>query len=142
MFSFKKKSKELNKGKVIIPVGHPNPPASHEEDVAKLLAHHYEATVEFIMPIDDYKRKTPDIMMNGIAWEIKTPKGKSSSTVSNQIRRASKQASNLVIDTRSTKLKYVEIERRLRFGLSKSTTIKKVIIVDKSGKIIEFQNNY
>jgi len=137
MFSFKKKPKILKTGKVIIPVGHPNPPIPHEEDVAKLLAQHYETTVEFIMPIDDFKRKTPDIMMNGIAWEIKTPKGKSSSTISNQIRRASKQSCNLIIDSRSTKLKYPEIERRLRFGLSKSTSIKRVILIDKSGKIVE-----
>jgi len=137
MFNFRKKSKQFNTGKVIIPVGHPNPPAPHEEDVAKILAHHYETTVEFIMPIDDYKRKTADIMMNGVAWEIKSPKGKSSSTISNQIRRASKQSCNLIIDSRSTKLKYIEIERRLRFGLSKSTSIKRVILIDKSGKIVE-----
>jgi len=45
MFKFKRKPKQFNIGKVIIPAGHPNPPAPHEEDVAKLLAHHYETTV-------------------------------------------------------------------------------------------------
>ena len=134
---FKKKPKEFNSGKVIIPVGHPNPPAPHEVDVAKILATHYKTTVEFIMPIDDYKRKTPDIKMHGVLWEIKTPKGKAKSTISNQLRRGSKQSGNLIIDTRHTKIKYIEIERRIIFGVSNSKSIKKVILLNKSGKVVE-----
>ena len=57
----KKKIKLFNPGKVIIPVGHPNPPISHELDAALVLSQHYQTTVEFIVPVDDYKRKTADI---------------------------------------------------------------------------------
>jgi len=92
------------------------------------------------MPIDDFKRKTPDMQMNGVKWEIKTPKGKSKSTISNQLRRGSKQSAYLIIDTRGTKLKYIEIERRVRFGVNNSKTIKKVIFVNKSGKIVELSD--
>ena len=69
----KKKSQALNPGKVIKPAAHPNPPSQIEEDIARLLALHYRTTVEFIIPIDDYKRKSADIIMNGVAWEIKCP---------------------------------------------------------------------
>ena len=138
MLSFKRKSKLFNKGKVIIPVGHPNPPAPHEEDVAKLLAHHYETTVEFIMPIDDYKRKTADIMMNGVAWEIKSPKGKSRSTIGTQFSRASKQSNNIIIDTRHTKLRYERIETIVKFEMKKRHTVRKVILIKKPKIIVEF----
>ena len=138
MFNFRKKSKQFNTGKVIIPVGHPNPPAPHEEDVAKILAHHYETTDEFIMPIDDCKRKTPDILMNGATWEIKSPIGKSKSTIGTQFSRASKQANNIVLDTRHTKLKYERIETSVKLEMKKRHTIKKVILINKTKKIVEF----
>ena len=135
---FKTKQKQFNPGKIIIPVGHPNPPAPHEEDVAKILALHYKTTVEFIMPIDDYKRKTPDIRMLGVEWEIKSPKGKSKLTIGTQISRASKQADNIIIDTRQTKLKYDRIETSVKQEIKKRHNIKKVILINKSKKIIEF----
>jgi hypothetical protein len=33
--------------------------------------------------VDDYKRKTPDIVMQGIEWEMKSPSGKSKNTIGN-----------------------------------------------------------
>ena len=138
MFNFKRKPKEFNPGKVIIPVGHPNPPAPHEIDVAKIMALHYKTDVEFIMPIDDFKRKTPDMRMNGVEWEIKTPKGTSKSTIYKQFRRAAKQANNIIIDTRHTKLKYSRIETSVKQEIDKRKSIKKVILINKSKKIVEF----
>ena len=134
---FKKKIKQLNPGKVVIPVGHPNPPAPHEEDVAKILARHYNTTVEFIMPIDDFKRKTPDIRMLDVEWEIKSPKGNSKSTIGTQISRAAKQANNIIIDTRHTKLKYKRIETSVKLEVKKRPNIRKVILINKSNNIIE-----
>ena len=136
---FQKKPKHFNPGKVIIPVGHPNPPAQHEIDVATILALHYQTTVEFIMPIDDFKRKTPDIRMLDVEWEIKSPIGTSKSTIYKQFRRASKQAKHIVIDSRNTKLKYDRIEKEVRFEFSKRHSLKKVILIDKSKKIVEIQ---
>ena len=134
---FIKKKQEINPGQVIIPVDHPNQPKPHEVDAAFVLARHYRTNVEFILPIDDYKRKTPDIRMLNIEWEIKTPKGKAKSTISNQLRRGSKQACNLIIDTRHTKLNYIEIERRVQFGVKNSSSIKKLLLINKSGKVVE-----
>jgi hypothetical protein len=70
-----KKNRSLNTGQVIIPAGHPNPPEQHEIEAAWILARHFRTTVEFLIPIDDYKRKTPDIIMLGIEFEIKSPIG-------------------------------------------------------------------
>ena len=133
----KKKEKQIYSGKVIIPVGYSNQPEPHEEDVAKILARHFMTSVKFLMPIDDYKRKTADIKMLGVNWEIKCPKGNSKSTIRNQFRRASGQSKNIIIDTRRTKLKYKNIEKSVLFELSKRPYVKRLILIDQSENVIE-----
>ena len=137
LYMGKNNKKQLNPGQVIIPVNHPNPPEPHEVDVAFILARHYRCTVSFLMPIDDYKRKTADIVMFGVEWEIKSPTGNSKYTIQEQFRRASKQAKNIIIDTRRTKLRYELIERSVFTELSKRPHIKKLILIDKSEKVVE-----
>ena len=133
----KKKRKQPNPGQVIIPANHPNPPEAHEIDAAFTLARHYQCVVEFLKPIDDYKRKTADIVMFGIEWEIKCPIGKSKYTIQEQFRRASKQAKNIIIDTRRTKLQDEFIEKSIAVVLKKRPSIKKVILIHKLEKVVE-----
>ena len=133
----KKKSKQLNPGQVIIPASHPNPPEPHEIDVAWILARHFRCTVEFLIPIDDYMRKTADIIMHGVEWEIKSPAGDSKSTIGNQFRTASRQSKYIVIDTRKTTLEFVSIEKSVHHEIKKRVTIKKVILINKSAVVIE-----
>ena len=124
---------------ILIPNNHPNPPELHEMDVAMILSRHYQTTVEFIVPDDDYKRKSADIIMLGVEWEIKCPIGTSKSTISGQFQRASRQSRNIIIDSRRTKLKYAEIEKRALNEVKKRTSINKVILIDKNEKVIEIQ---
>jgi len=131
----KKKHKQPNKGQVIIPAGHPNPPDSYEFDVAMILACHYQTTVEFLVPVDDYKRKTADITMLGVEWEIKCPTGNSKSTIGNQLRWAAKQANHIVIDTRHTKLQYEGIEKKVQFEVNSKASIKKAILINLNSRI-------
>jgi hypothetical protein len=136
----KKKIKRVNSGQVIIPNGHPNPPEPHEVDAALVLSRHYQTTVEFIVPVDDYKRKSADILMHNVEWEIKCPTGDSKSTIRNQFRRASRQSKCVIIDVRRTKLKYESIEKEVLFQINERPYIKKVILIDKFEKVIEIQN--
>ena len=43
---------------------------------------------------------TPDIKMDGVKWEIKSPTGNSSRTIENNIRNALRQSDNIIIDLR------------------------------------------
>jgi len=63
-----------------------------------VLERHYNRAVDFLCPVDDYKRKTPDIVMNGQLWEIKSPIRKSKNTIKRQIKRAVKQSCNIIVD--------------------------------------------
>ena len=133
----KKKRRIQNHGQVIIPVGHPSPPEPHEVDTAMVLARHYQTTVEFIMPVNDFKRRSADIKMLDVEWEMKSPKGASKTTINTQFSRASTQAKNVVIDTRRTKLPYSEIEKSVLVETKKRSNIRKVIIIDKNEKVVE-----
>jgi len=136
---FKKKKKDNNPGQVIFPVNNPNPPEEHEKDVAFILAAHYKSTVEFIKAIDDYKRKSADIKLLGVIWEIKSPKGSSKVTIKNNFQRASKQARNIIIDSRRTKMSYESVEKAVLFEISKRLYLNRVIIIDKSKNIVEIK---
>jgi hypothetical protein len=80
-----------SKAQVIIPAGM-DKPQEHEIDAAWILARHFNITVEFLVPVNTYGRKTPDIRMDGDEWEMKSPQGKASSTVQNQFKKAMKQS--------------------------------------------------
>ena len=134
----KKKSKELNPAQVIIPGNHPNPPEPHEVDAAIILSRHFRCTVEFLTPVDDYMRKTADIVMLGVEWEIKSPIGASKSTIGNQFSVASRQSRNIIIDTRRTSLEYEMIEKKVLSEIKKRSRTKRVILIDKFEKVIEF----
>jgi len=131
-YMVKKKRKQSNPGQVVIPASHPNPPEPHEIDTAWTLARHFRCTVEFLIPADDYMRKTADIIMLGVEWEIKSPIGNSKATIENQFRRASKQSKYIVIDTRRTTLDCDRIEKMLLLELNKRPIIKRVILIKKS----------
>ena len=133
----KKKDKKQNPGQVIIPVNHPNPPEQHEIDAAWILARHFRCAVEFLTPVDDYKRKTADIEMRGVQWEIKSPIGASKSTIGNQFSVAKKQSKHIIIDTRRTALEYDNIEKKVIAELNKRPNTKKVILIDKFEKVVE-----
>jgi hypothetical protein len=135
-----KKGKKQNTGQVIIPTGHPNPPEPHEMDTAWVVASHFGCIIEFLVPTDDFKRKTPDCVICGILAEIKSPLGNSrKNTVREQFERASGQgAAVLVFDGRRTKLKDSFLSKEIQKELLHRKRIKKVIFVSKEEKVVEF----
>jgi hypothetical protein len=62
----------MTKYRVIIPIDIKPSPARYELSAAQLLAHYFKADVEFIYR-SNYK--TPDFLIRGVAWELKSPTG-------------------------------------------------------------------
>ena len=123
--------------KVIIPTNLDNPPKENEIQIAEIIAKHYNAIVEFLRPVDDYKRKTPDIVFNGQLWEIKSPMGKSRNTISRQMKRAVKQSRNIIIDGGRSPLADVVIEMELRKYCVTRRSIRKLIFISKEQIVVE-----
>ena len=121
---------------VIIPDGVTQKPEPHEIEIAWILARHHKTIVEFLQPIGGYKIKTPDIVMNGLSWEIKSPTGSSrKSTIEYQFKGL-KQSRNLIIDGRRTKLDDEFILKQISSEIARHSRIGKILFITKSGKVI------
>jgi hypothetical protein len=102
----------------------------HEKVAVDFLATIIGYDITFLLPDRRKGAKTPDIAMNGLFWEIKSPKGKSPRTIENNLRLALLQSSNIILDLRRmdgripTYKLLREVERQ--FKLAKS--IKHLII--------------
>ena len=123
--------------KVFIPPNLGKPPEENEIQIAQIIAEHYNARVEFLRPIDDYKRKTPDIMLNGQLWEMKSPKGKSRNTIGRQMKRGMKQSKNIIVDGRRSPLADDVIIGELRNQCVERRSIRKLIFISKKQIAIE-----
>lgn len=95
--------------------------------------------VEFLKPSRIKGAKTPDIVMDGISWEMKSPTGNKSYTIEEQLRRASKQSAYIIIDTRRTSLFDTKIEKQIYNYLKKSHTLKKVLVINKKSEVLDIK---
>ena len=109
-------------------------PKDHELSAALILADYFRSDVIFLRPQLD---RTPDLDVNGVKWEIKSPKGDGKKTIENNFRTARRQSSNIVIDLRRIKMHQQKAIARINFFLSKSNHFKRVLIIAKSQKVIE-----
>jgi len=116
-----------------------NPPQPHEIEAAEIVAEHFNYVIQFLEPLDDYKRKTPDVVMNGKIVEIKSPEGKSRKvTVRRQFDRATKQLANeMIFDGRRAKLTDEFLRSEISKELKKRHRITRVIFIGKDGNAIE-----
>jgi hypothetical protein len=130
----KKKNAQMIISPTIIP-----PPEDHEISAALILAGHYNCTIEFLKPLDGYKRKTPDFVMCALEWEMKSPTGNSKTTISNNLIAAKLQSPNIVFDTRRTKLDDKKIQLELQKYLMQRRSIYRIIMITKNEKVIEIQ---
>jgi hypothetical protein len=128
-----------NKAQVIISNSIMPPPEEHEVSAAWILARHYNCSVEFLKPLDGYKRKTPDFVMMAVEWEMKSPIGRSKTTISNNLITAKLQSPNIVFDTRRTKIPDNKIERELSRFLTQRKSIYRIIMITKDKKVVEIR---
>jgi len=126
---------------VILPADSRALPEPHEIEVAWILARHYNTVVEFLRPIDGYKIRTADMVMNGVIWEVKSPTGKGRTTVKNQFKRAAKQATHVVFDARRVQLDEGFVVRLVRQQLEARKAIKVVLLITKAGAVVEMGPN-
>lgn len=81
--------------------------------------------------------KTPDIEVNGLRWEIKSPTGKSNRTIENNLRTAREQSSNIVIDLRRIKMHKARAISHINYFLSRQTRIQHLIVITKNNDVVE-----
>ena len=125
-----------NKAKVIVPKNWRYKPEEFEMSAAYILKDHFRADVVFI---ERKLHKTPDVEINAIRWEIKSPTGSGKRNIQHQILNARKQSVNIIIDARRSKINSEKIIRELNKWYSLSPWLRRLILITKSGKVIEFK---
>lgn len=109
---------------------------SHErKTVIFLLECGYD--IELIPKSNVQGKRSPDIRMLGLFWEMKAPKGEGKSLMKNTLQKAARQAENVIVDLRRTK-RYqtkclVELEKEFKI----SARIRWLKIITKSGEMLD-----
>jgi len=126
----------MNKfGKIIIPVG--TIPEKHELETASFFAE-LGKNVEFLPPSYSKGIYSPDVLIDGQRWEIKSPTGNSNRTIENNYRNAQMQSENIIFDLRRIKLneKMAVAKVKQQFNL-RAGRVKRVLIITKNKKVLD-----
>ena len=83
--------------------------------------------------------RTPDIMMNGIPWELKAPKGDGKYTAQNTMQNAAGQSRNVIVDLRRCKMSEALAIKEFQREYRESKSIKRMKIVKKDAEILDFE---
>mgnify|MGYP007101824699 CR=1 FL=1 len=118
-------------GQIVIPSG--TSPWPHELRIAVILSN-AGYRVEFIHEYNS--AKTADFLLNGVPYELKSPKSSKIDAVERNLKRATKQSRNIVFDSsRMKNLRDDKIRGNLIFQAKHQKLIDNIIFIDKHGRI-------
>ncbi len=123
-----------NKYRIILPSNIKPAPARYELTAARLLAEYFKADVEFIVRSN---HKTPNFLIKGLKWELKSPTGTGKYNVQHQIKAAAKQSGNVVFDARRSKMHMAKIRNDVGRNFRYAKSIQRLILIDKAKNIVE-----
>lgn len=112
--------------------------ATHEKDTIAVLIN-LGCDIELIKPSLTKYVKTGDFVMLGLVWEMKSPAGGSRSTMEHIFQKAARQAHNLIIDLRRTKIQDRNAINSLEKVFTTSRSVRNLWIIDKREKIIKLK---
>ena len=96
--------------------------------------------VEFLPADGRRDAKSPDIFMGNEKWEIKSPKTDKLSAVERNLKRATKQSGNIVIDSRRmSKIQDRTIQKFLVSKYKQQKTIKNLLFVNRKRQVIDIE---
>ena len=112
----------------------------HEHITVKLLLKN-GFDVELIPPSEIKGLKNPDIMLMGMAWEMKSPEGGGRNTIKNTVQNASHQAQNIIIDLRRCKMPDEKALKELKQRFLLSKRLKRMKVICSNEQVIDFIKN-
>ena len=94
--------------------------------------------IVFIRPSSIPNQHRPDILMDGVEWEIKCPEGSSKRTIENNIRSAERQSHYIIIDLRRIRIPEKKCLTEIDNNFKTKPRIKRILVITKELKLIEF----
>ncbi len=112
------------------------PPNPQEISAAQIIMQYLQTNIHFVQrsPL-----KTADLKIDGKFWEIKSPIGDGKRTIQNNLRDASHQSANIIVDLRRCKMPTANAMARIRHEMSKSCSIRKLLIITRDNKVIDYK---
>jgi hypothetical protein len=111
-------------------------PEEHERTAARIIADFFHSDAIFIKRTS---RKTPDIRVDNLYWEIKSPTGKGKHNIQHRLQNAAEQSENIVLDARRSKIHHLKIKNEAIRQFSLIKKAKRLILITKTGKAIELK---
>ncbi len=88
--------------------------------------------------LEETNLHTADILLDGVEYEIKSPKSSTANSLEHLLKKALKQSPNIIIDTSRMKNTRDDKTRKFLIAQAKSRKqIKKLIMITKQGRIID-----
>ena len=94
--------------------------------------------VELIPKSQIAKYRQPDIIMGGLAWELKAPIGNAKYTIQNTIQDAAKQSRNVIIDLRRCKMEEDKAICGFKREFDHSKHLRRMKIIKKNVEILDY----
>jgi hypothetical protein len=123
------------KGIVLIPYGYK--PSKEELWAAHIIATVYDAKVEFLKPVNLHGKQTPDIHVDGIPHEIKTPQSSNTKGIIRRLSIGARQANRLIVNASLTSLSIERLTRIAQNVLYRRRNIEVIIVISKQGDVTE-----
>ncbi len=76
--------------------------------------------------------------MLGKAWEMKSPRGKSKTSLEHIIKRATKQSENIIIDLSNSKMEEETALKEIKRCFNQINACKRLKVITKDQKLLEF----
>ena len=118
---------------IVIPAGMKPRPKIHEETAAEILANYFKSDVYFMEPAS---QGAPDVSVKGIKWEIKSPIGNSANNIQKNMREASAQSENIIVDLRRSKLHQTRALGYIKQFTNRYKKLQRVLVIMKSKYIL------
>lgn len=128
--------KKPQTGRIIMPPGMKPRPEDHEIYVAGVLAEYFKVDVEFV-PRSNLQ--TPDFLIKGKVWELKSPTGTGKNNIQRQLQEAHNQSVNVILDASRSKMHPDEIKRRTEHQFKIIKSVKRLVFVPKDGEPLEIK---
>lgn len=125
---------------IIRPSGLKPKPSKYEEKVAEICAGYFQSDIKFVLR---GLTTTPDIQIIRTSefWEIKHIRGRGKHTIEDNLRKASKQSSRVIISLLAAPgADAHRVEGKIRSIIAtRRMPIKAVLLITKAGKVVDIR---
>ncbi len=113
------------------------PPEKNELETAKYFAVMGKDVV-FIRPSSIPNQHRPDILMDGLEWEMKAPTGSGKRNIEYNFRKAVAQSKNIIFDLRHVKIPEQQCIAQLEKEYSERPYLNKLYVIKKNGELLTY----